>query len=358
MVSPSTSSTQHIRLLNSSEWSAWDAFVVRNPLGTIYHTSQWYIALSNSFPHIKGHFVVLNDSAHHRIVSGLPIYEVRSWLLGNRAVSIPFASHCDPLVYNAAHIHQIFDFLWCQPGWSQYQNPEIRTCRNHCLAQDHMFKRSQPSLHHYLDLTQGSTNIWNRFSTKSIKQCITKAKKENVTIQLGDRRGDVELFYKLYLNTRRRLNLPPMPIAFLKSLADSFGKDAFQVVLAIHSGIPIAGIVLLFHNQQCYYEFAGDLPIAWQVRANQLLLWEAISLALKRGCSTFSFGRTSLDNDGLIQYKRHFGTQEETMYYYYLNPPSSASHSKPAYRLIQFMSRFAPDLVFRWMGSFCYQHLG
>jgi hypothetical protein len=65
-----------------------------HPLGLVYHLSAWKFVLDDTFPHIRGKFLVLSDAATGEIQAGLPVYAVKSWLLGNRTVSVPFALHC------------------------------------------------------------------------------------------------------------------------------------------------------------------------------------------------------------------------------------------------------------------------
>ena len=84
------------------ETAEWDAFVARHPLGLVYHLSAWTRVLETAFPHIQGRFLVLKDGADGSIRAGLPVYTVKSWLLGRRVISVPFASFCDPLVSSAA----------------------------------------------------------------------------------------------------------------------------------------------------------------------------------------------------------------------------------------------------------------
>ncbi len=52
------------------------------------------------------------------------------------------------------------------------------------------------------------------------------------------------------------------------------------------------------------------------LRANNLVMWEAIKHFSENDCKTFDFGRTDLDHKGLLQFKRGWGTKEGTLHYY------------------------------------------
>jgi hypothetical protein len=85
------------RLINPLEEPRWDAFVANHPYGWVCHLSRWGSLIERCFKHIRAHFLADFDE-RGEIVGGLPIYEVRSHLTGNRLVSIPYATLCDPLV--------------------------------------------------------------------------------------------------------------------------------------------------------------------------------------------------------------------------------------------------------------------
>src|SRR5438552_243855 len=87
-----------VHWLSPEEERQWDAFVTGHPLGCVYHLSAWKGVLEEAFPHIRGRFLALRDGLTGQIRAGLPLYTVTSWLLGNRIVSVPFASACDPLI--------------------------------------------------------------------------------------------------------------------------------------------------------------------------------------------------------------------------------------------------------------------
>lgn len=90
--------------IDSARHPAWDRFVASAPDGTIYHSSRWRATIESAFPHIRGHFLAIIDEVDDRLLAVLPVYEVRSWILGNRLVSAPYANWCDPLVENDSQL--------------------------------------------------------------------------------------------------------------------------------------------------------------------------------------------------------------------------------------------------------------
>lgn len=84
--------------LKPEQMSQWDSFIEKDPLGLIYHLSGWKQVLEKSFNHIHGYFLAIEDDDSEEILAGIPIYAVKTWLTGNRLVSIPFTALCDPLI--------------------------------------------------------------------------------------------------------------------------------------------------------------------------------------------------------------------------------------------------------------------
>lgn len=75
---------------------AWNLFIERHPFGLMYHLAEWKNLIENCFGHMKGHYFVLKET--EEIKAALPVFEVKSWIFGDRLVSIPYATLCDPLV--------------------------------------------------------------------------------------------------------------------------------------------------------------------------------------------------------------------------------------------------------------------
>jgi hypothetical protein len=57
---PAALSAQWLSQEQEQEWE-WEAFVLRHPLGSIYHTSEWKKVIEQAFSHIRGRFLVLRE---------------------------------------------------------------------------------------------------------------------------------------------------------------------------------------------------------------------------------------------------------------------------------------------------------
>ncbi len=93
---------------------------------------------------------------------------------------------------------------------------------------------------------------------------------------------------------------------------------------------------------------------------NQLLYWKALQEAYTEKYRIFSFGRTSLQNSGLLNYKGRWGAIEKDIHTL-IYPYGATHHSRESsfnYRLIRGFAGHMPMLLFKLFGEFCYRHLG
>src|ERR1051326_887323 len=298
----------NIQWLSSQDDARWDAFVSTHPLGLVYHLSAWKRVLEDAFSHIRGKFLVLSDPETGEIQAGLPVYTVKSWLLGNRTVSIPFASFCDPLVSNSGELRMLLAQIHNFARSSRSRRIEIRSLRTakQCAGS---FREARTGFkHHYLDLDTTTDALYASFAKSAIRQMVSKAHRSGVVVEERLDEGSVQICHSILADTRRRLSLPPMPLRFFESMKRRLGRDHFKIFLARHQGKHVACLIALSFKDLWTSEYSGHRNFAIR-GVNQFLYWETIRRAHASGAKRFSFGRTSIDSRGLLAYKRRIVSQ-------------------------------------------------
>jgi len=350
-----------VRWLAADEDPLWDQFVASHPHGLIYHTTAWKRALEQAFPHIRGHFLTLCDENTGRIKAGIPVYVVRSWLLGNRIVSVPYASLSDPLINTVDDVNQLVRSVCDLRSKTGARTIEIRTrsvtplFRTPDLAPTSVYK------HHILPLDRSPQALFRTFAKSSICQKISKAEKAGVKVTETDGR-DLHIVYDVLCQTRRRLNLPLMPLSFFQALTNSLWPDNMKLFIARHQNTPVGCHVILTSADLWISEFSGNTDGAAS-GVNQLLYWDTIQRACNSGASAFSFGRTAASNGGLLEYKRRWAPIEEDVTYFGDTAgtgtvPVSSRETTLHYRVIKSILSRSPLPVCKAIGRFCYRHLG
>jgi lipid II:glycine glycyltransferase (peptidoglycan interpeptide bridge formation enzyme) len=189
---------------------------------------------------------------------------------------------------------------------------------------------------------------------------IGKAEQHGIKVESNQDEVHLETFYRLFLDTRKRLSLPPIPLRFFKSLQECLASENCKIFLAFLKGIPIGGLLVLKFNRVFSLEFTGNIHSYRKTGVNQLLYWKALQMAFTEKYRIFSFGRTSLQNSGLLDYKGRWGAIEKDVPTF-IYPYSATNHSRESsfnYRLVKGLARHMPLPLFKLFGEFCYRHLG
>ncbi len=347
--------------LNGDAMGRWNAFVGNHPLGSIYHLSGWKDSLESGFPHMKGHFLVLEDDSSGEILAGVPIYAVKSWLFGNKLVSVPFATACNPLISSSSHMDLLFPHLVELYDATSSHDIELRTMSRRDLIDRPDLKISTAYKHHYLELVQSADDLRRRFSKTAIQQMIVKAEKAGIKVERRHAYGDLEAFYRLLMGTRKRLGLPQIPFKFFDSLWAKFGVSNLVLLLAsTERKRTVGGLMGLVFNKSFVFEYSADTLLSRHQGVGQLMCWTAIKLACESGYAMFSFGRTSSRNQGLLIHKRRWATKEEDLVVFRY---SKSGFSLPSvdrlglgHSLIRMMVKMAPAPIYRLMGDLYYDH--
>jgi len=347
--------------IESDQYPAWDRFVASSPDGTIYHSSRWRVAIESAFPHIRGHFLAIIDDGDGSLLAALPAYEVRSWILGNRLVSTPYANWCDPLVENDSQLalllgeaRKLGDELGCK-------RVELR-CRRHDQTEFPAGWESDDTWkHHFTDLGPAPEILFSRLSRTAVRRFINQAQSQGIEVAADDSLEGLEDFHRRLVALRKRLGLPTIPYRFFQSLRSSLSKDEFTQLVAWRDGQRLGAVIGLRSKDVFHLEFAAGGPAARDRGVMQLLYWKAMEQARSLGCKEFSFGRTSIENTGLLAYKRHWNTTEEDL----SGISWAAGERSDKNRLRIFARPIAswslgklPDPVCRSLGSLIYRHWG
>lgn len=169
----------------------------------------------------------------------------------------------------------------------------------------------------------------------------------------------LERFYRIQLQTRRRLGVPPQPMRFFTAVHKVFAKiDGIEIWLATSNGRDHAGVVLLRDGDRLYAK--------WSARAADSLPGSAHLLFLSilehhaETASLLDLGRTDARNTGLSRFKAEMGASSAPLPYSYLpNPPHIVSAEAPGQsdRAIARVWRRLPIPITRAVGAIAYRYL-
>ena len=330
----------------------WDNRIKPLPGAAFFHGAAWARVLKRSYGY--GPLYFLDEEKRPSAV--IPLMEVISFLTGKRAVSLPFTDYCEALSPHEEVLKVMFDAVireGRQRGWKYI---ELRG------GSGFLGERNSSAFYyrHTLDLTPGAGMLFNGFRD-SVRRNIRKALKEGVEVRFEFSIDAVRQFYYLNCLTRREHGLPPQPWVFFAHLHDEIvSRGAGVVALGLFQNRLIAANVYLFSNGEAIYKYGASDRGYQHVRANNLLMWEAIRRFADDGCKQLCFGRTEPENEGLRRFKTGWGAGEQIVNYYRYHMasgafmPTTRGISRGAARLFASV----PLAVSRAIGAVLYRHVG
>jgi hypothetical protein len=269
---------------------------------SVFHSEEWMQVLEETYGFKR------MDVSNGR--GTLPLMEANSLLGGRRGVSLPFTDSCEP----QADSQEDFDKLWARAleraherKWKYVEVRGGKAWLPDAPASLHFYR-------HNLDLKRGEEAIFDSFDS-SVRQAIRRAQKSGLKPEKNDTVEGMKTFYALHCRTRKKHGLPPQPWAFFLNIHKHLmSKGLGVLVLARSNQIAVAGAIF-FYGKHAVYKFGASDKSQQELRANNLVMWEAIRWLAGCGCEQLDFGRTSLQNEGLRRYKAGWGTRESTLEY-------------------------------------------
>ncbi len=164
-----------------------------------------------------------------------------------------------------------------------------------------------------LDISKSEEDIFSGMR-KTTRHAITKAKKEGVTIDISHDISSLERFWPLYEQTKNRHGFVPFTKDFITSQASILGASNMMFfVIAKYNGEDVAAALLFQFGSTVFYYHGASKKLPSSVPAAQLLQWEAIREAKRRGATRYNFWGIAPDNEpnhpfaGITVFKKGFG---------------------------------------------------
>jgi hypothetical protein len=342
-----------LEIINPSDWPRWNDLVLATTGYSVFHSANWARVLSTSYGYTPAYFTL---SGEGKLLALIPVMDVRSTLTGRRGVSLAFSDYCEPIVDNP----ECFSFLLdqvvthgCKSGW---EHIEFRGGQSY-LPDAPVFANY---LGHTLALSENGHDLFVRFKDTT-RRNIRKAALAGVETTICTTLQSVREFYRLHCMTRKRHGLPPQPFCFFRNIYEYIiSRNCGLVVLATHNNKTIAGAVYFHFGNKALYKFGASDETYQHLRANNLVMWEAIQWYCRQGYHRFDFGRTECENTGLLQFKRGWGASEYTISYYKydVKQASFVADSSMTNRLHNTMFSMMPIPLLKLAGSMLYRHAG
>lgn len=344
---------QQLEIINPLTFQGWDDLVLTSETCSFFHSSSWARVLHEAYQYQPLYFTIINNN---KIQVLIPCMEVNSFLTGKRGVSLPFSDYSDSIISESYNTEEIFKYLIHYGKENGWKTLEIRGGN----VSSSNLHPSSSYYGHTLSLSKDADKIFSTFRD-STKRNIKKAIKEGVTVGRQQSLEAIKEFYSLNCMTRKEHGLPPQPFSFFKNIYEHIiSQNKGFVVLASFKDINIAGAVFFHFGNKAIYKYGASDKNHQYLRANNLVMWEAIKWFAQHGFSSFCFGRTEPENQGLLQFKRGWGGQEDIIKYikYDLIKGEHVKDSPKITGLHNKMFNKMPMPLLRGVGTVLYKHMG
>jgi CelD/BcsL family acetyltransferase involved in cellulose biosynthesis len=330
----------------------WLEFVSSSQDALPYHHPAWAEVFAECYGFRT--FALAVVDADGRISAGLPVAEVGVPFRGRRWVSLPFTDFLPPLAEDDDALGRLVEEVSSQRKRAGIRAVELRAEVNlpgvHPVAE---------SFAHVLRLQADPQAVFETFKRSQVQGAIQKAEREGVKVRRAETSRDLtHLFFALHAETRRRHGIPVQPRRFFELLWTRIVEPGLgYVLLAEVDGRTIAGAVFLAWNGTVVYKYSAARREDSRYRPTNLIIWNAIREACEQGGQTFDFGRTDAGNEGLLAFKRGWGTEERPLIYTAIGDEAPASSERSS-RLLEVIIRRSPTFVARSLGTIFYRYAG
>lgn len=149
---------------------------------------------------------------------------------------------------------------------------------------------------------------------KTTRHAIKKAQQAGITIDIQRDPAALERFFPLYTTTKHRHDFTPFSQSFLREQVQQFAQDnRVYLCFAQHEGKDLAGAIIVHFGTTAFYHHGASRKIPSHLPASQLLQWESIREAKRRGATRYNFWGIAPDNQpnhpfaGITTFKKGFG---------------------------------------------------
>lgn len=330
------------------------ATLVQNTASSVFHSASWMQVLSDTYGWDVHAYVLLDDQGNP--CAGLPFCRI-SDALGDRIVSLPFSDYCDPLVTDVQSWHLLIDCLV-----SEHFPIAVRCLHNTIPLSDSRFVVVKQAKWHGLDLRPDLDCLWAGIDD-STHRAIRKSQRAGLVIRKAESEQELRAFFDMHLRIRKyKLGLLAQPFRFFQNIWRQF-VDAHHgfLLLALYQDKIVAGDFFLEWKDTLYYKFNASLPADLSHRPNDILIWEGIQCGKSRGFQSLDFGLSDIDQEGLVRYKRKFGTEEKIISFLRCAQPGLPTPAEKELRTLltqlthRFTDKLVPDLVTEGAGDDLYR---
>ena len=234
------------------------------------------------------------------------------------------------------------------------------------LISDLIFKQKQniiDSTNRYLintiNLQANIDQIYYKMSSFN-KRFISKYKNKKIIVIEKEFSSNQDIFYTMYIDNNRRHGSPSLPMSFFVNLNKYFSQN-FKLYFCYSQSKLISCCMFIYDKKVAIYSYVGINKLTKNKDfGHRYLIYKAINDFKRIGIKEINLGKTDFDQDGLIKFKKSFGSKTyEISYFSFLNQEYKLINSKNLiFRLVKTLNRYLPYHFYNLFSKLQIKYLG
>lgn len=326
-----------------------DAFVADHPEAELFHRPAWTRGVERGTGQ-PGRYLVVEDGAG-RLGGLLPLTRIRSPIFGSALVSTGFGVGGGIVAGTDAAVEALAAAAWSLADKEGCPSVTLRGGR----LPDGWRREEGVHAGFLRDLPQSDEAILQSIPRKQRAE-VRRALTLGLEVHHGRAVDALDDHYLVYAESVRNLGTPVFPRALFEAMAREWGEQA-DVVTIRAGGRPVASVLSFHFNGVVHPYWGGGTREARGLRANDLLYFELMRRAARRGCTGFDFGRSKLGS-GAFAFKKNWGFSPRPLTYATKGARRDLDPRSPRYRLQTAAWRRLPLPLANRLGPFLARGLG
>ncbi len=347
---PSSTAGILVRPYTDADRAAWEAFVEICPSATFFHRIGWREVLTEVFAHTPHYLLALRGTT---LVGVLPLAQVKSRLFGHALTSLPFAVYGGVASEDAEAVRALHGAAVQRARDLGVSHLELRNrnVREADWPRQDLYVTFRKAI-----VADDEANLLA--IPRKQRAMVRKAIARHLVAEVDE---SVDRFFEVYADNQQRHGTPPHAKRYFQTLRRVFG-DACEVQTVLDpQGKPVSSVLSFYFRDEVLPYYAGDLPAARDLAANDFKYWTLMSRAAARGCRVFDYGRSKL-NTGSYSFKKNWGFEPAPLAYEFQlfgrDTVPQNNPSNPKYRAFIALWKRLPRPLANALGPYIVRSLG
>ena len=301
-------------LSDPGERARLDSYVAEHPESVFFHRPQWSLAVERGCGQ-GGHYL-LAERRGGALAGCLPLTDVRSALFGRALVSAGFGTGGGVLADDKAAETAL---LGAAAGLADRLGCATLELRGGAFPEDYAV-RDDVYVGFAMDLPESEDAILK--SIKRRHRGVKRARALDLGVRIGSGPADRSDFFRVYGESMRNLGSPVFPRRLFDSMLDLFGEDS-DILTIFNGAEPVASVLNFYFKGIVHPYWGGGTLASRDCFGNELMYFETMCHASRRGCTRFDFGRSKVGS-GNHSFKMNWGMEPEPLRYGVRTAPGKA----------------------------------